>query len=130
MDTPVELKPRQPLETISDEWAGMRGRWILPPVGPRPEGWSDFVFSEWELEGGTWTDLHHHDEHNYVIEGELHVESEGTTVVARPGDTVTVRAGHLGSYSAPTYARMVAVYGPNPGEPDEHFSFVPHQAGE
>lgn len=123
MDTPVELTPKQPLEAIKEEWAGMRGRWIFPP---HPDGWSDFAFSEWELEAGTWTDLHHHDEVNFILEGELHVESEGTTIIARPGDTVTVKAGHLGSYSAPKYARMVAIYGPNPGKPDEHFSFTAH----
>ena len=125
MNAPVQLTPQQPLEATSSDWPGMRSRWIVPP---RPEGWSDFVFSEWELEAATWTDLHHHDELNFVVEGELEVESEGTTVVARPGDTVIVKAGHLGRYTAHTYARMVAVYGPNPGKPDEHFSFTPHSA--
>lgn len=124
MNQPVELTRRQPLEVSNPEWPGMRVRWIVPKVGPGEGTWSDFVFSEWELEAGTWTDLHHHDELNYVLEGELHVESEGVSVVAGPGDTVVVRAGHLGRYTAPQYARMAAVFGPNPGKPDEEASFV------
>jgi hypothetical protein len=34
--------------------------------------------------------------------------------VAGPGDTVVVPAGSKARYAAPTYARMLAVYCPNP----------------
>ena len=61
-----------------------------------------------------WTDHHPHDEVNYVLSGELHVTSDGETVVAGPGDTVRVPTGSTASYAAPTYARMLAIYGPNP----------------
>jgi mannose-6-phosphate isomerase-like protein (cupin superfamily) len=99
------------------EPTGSRCRWIL---GPPPEAWSDFVLSEWELERTGWSDLHPHDEINIVVEGELHVECEGETVVVGPRETVRVPAGKVGRYSAPVYARMIAVYGPNPtGAPTE-----------
>lgn len=108
------------LVALKNEWPGMRSRWI---ISPQTGGWGGFALSEWELERAAWTDLHHHDEVNVVVEGELHVECDGKTVVAKPGDSVRVRAGHLGRYSAPKYARMVAVYGPNQGEPDESFAY-------
>ena len=116
----VEKFPAEQMLPINDEWPGMRGRWMLPP---QEGGWSTFSLGEWELERAVWTDLHHHDELNVVVEGELHVESDGRTVVARPGDTVRVRAGSLGRYSAPVYARMIAVYGPNDGQADEAFAY-------
>ena len=53
-----------------------------------------------------------------VLEGELHVESGGVTVVASAGDTVTVPAGEVGRYWAPVHARMIAIYGPNPEADD------------
>lgn len=117
----VELMPSEPLVVVNPEWPGMRGRWIT--ATPSDQGWPDFILSEWELEGAAWTDLHHHDEVNLVVEGELQVECDGRTVVARPGDTVRVPAGRLGRYVAHRYARMVAVYGPNPGVADEAFSY-------
>lgn len=40
-----------------------------------------------------WTDHHPHTETNVVLDGRLHVESKGVTVVAGPGDTVQVPAG-------------------------------------
>lgn len=120
--TAVELWPRGKLHAERDEWPGMRSRWMVPP---QQGGWTDYAVSEWELEEAAWTDLHHHDEINLVLEGELHVESDGHTVVAGPGDTVRVAAGQLGHYRAPIYARMFAVYGPNPGLPDESFSYEP-----
>jgi quercetin dioxygenase-like cupin family protein len=61
-----------------------------------------------------WTDHHPHTETNVVLDGRLHVECQGVTVVAGPGDTVQVPAGRAGRYWAPEYARMLAVYGPNP----------------
>lgn len=88
-----------------------RGRWIYPP---EPGGWQDFVLSEWELEAVGTSDRHlDHSETNIVVEGELHVECRGRTVVAKPGDVVTVAAGELGRYWAPVYARMFAIYGPS-----------------
>ena len=104
------LTKRTPL-TSTKHGPGMRSRWIFEP---RPEGWNEFVLSEWELRAAGWSDLHPHTETNLVVEGELHVECGGETVVAAPGDTVTVPAGQVGRYWAPTYARMFAIYGPNP----------------
>lgn len=112
----AELRPSRP------DRPGMRSRWVIPPT---PGGWSGIALSQWELEGATWSDLHHHDEVNVILAGELHVESQGHTVVATEGDTVRVRAGHLGRYSAPRYARMIAIYGPNDGRPDEHAGYEP-----
>jgi mannose-6-phosphate isomerase-like protein (cupin superfamily) len=90
---------------------GSRCRWLLEPP---PESWSGYILSEWELEGTGWSDRHPHDETNIVVEGELHVECDGQTVVVGPRGTVRVPAGKLGRYSAPVYARMFAIYGPNP----------------
>lgn len=88
-----------------------KSRWFTdPPL----DTWTNPIISEWELTGEAWTDKHAHDEFNYVIEGQLFVESNGFTVEANPGDMVRVAAGNIGRYSAPVYARMLAVYGPNP----------------
>ena len=89
----------------------MRSRWVLEPAG---QAWDGFALSEWELTGAGWSDQHPHSETNIVVEGELHVEAGGVTVVAGAGDTVTVPAGQVGRYWAPVHARMVAIYGPNP----------------
>lgn len=87
------------------------------------------MLSEWELQAAGWTDLHPHTETNLVIEGELHVECGGVTVVASTGDTVTVPAGQVGRYWAPNYARMFAIYGPNPDalptQEGEHWRLAP-----
>lgn len=72
------------------------------------------VLMEWELRAGEFSDEHPHDEFNVVIEGELHVDSDGETVVAGVGDTVRVIAGSIGTYRAPVYARMLLVYDHNP----------------
>ncbi len=117
---PVRLLPSAPLNVKRPDWPGMRSRWIVPPV---PGGWAGFALSEWELHAATWSDLHHHDEYNLVLEGELHVTSGGHTRIARAGDTVVVAAGNLGRYSAPVFARMIAVYGPNPGLSDEEAGY-------
>jgi len=105
------IYPASPLAASVSGAPRMKSRWIMPPAA---EGWTNFVLSEWELRAAGWTDYHPHDETNVVIEGELHVESGGTTVVLRPGDTARVLAGQVGSYWAPVYARMIGVYGPNP----------------
>jgi ethanolamine utilization protein EutQ (cupin superfamily) len=81
-------------------------------TGRRAVG-TDVVLGEWTLERAAWTDLHHHEELNYVIEGELHVTYDGDTYVAHAGDVVIVPAGHRARYEAPAFARMVFVYGPS-----------------
>ena len=86
-------------------------RWVLEPSS---EAWHGFALSEWELTAAGWSDRHPHSETNIVLAGELYVESGGVTVVATAGDTVTVPAGQVGRYWAPSYARMMAIYGPNP----------------
>jgi hypothetical protein len=107
----LDYVPAAELVSERGEPAGSACRWLL---GPPPERWTDVVLSEWELRGIGWSDLHPHDEINIVVEGELHVECEGQTVVVGPRGTVRVPAGKLGRYSAPIYARMFAIYGPNP----------------
>ena len=104
----VELIPNVPLTHRDDL---MPGRGIIRTPGP---AWSGFQLMEWELTAAEWTDRHPHDEVNYVLAGELHVESDGESVVAGPGDTVVVPAGAKATYAAPAYARMLAIYGPNP----------------
>jgi len=89
-------------------------RTIMPPV---QSGWSEPVLFEWELTSESWTDQHPHSEYNFVIEGQLFVESGGVTVEAQAGDVVRVPARAVGRYWAPTYARLLAIYGPNKGEP-------------
>lgn len=115
-----ELIPATDLEPLRGP--RMRSRWIK---APKPEGWSDFALAEWELRAAGWSDKHPHTETNVVIEGELHVScDDGTTVIARQGDTVTVPAGATGRYWAPDYARMIVVYGPNPdAEETDRFDY-------
>ena len=76
--------------------------------------WVDVAIHEWELEGEGWEDLHPHDETTYLLAGELVIECEGDSVTLHPGDAAVVRGGHLGRYLAHGYARMLAIYGPNP----------------
>jgi len=52
-------------------------RVIMPPV---QSGWSEPALFEWELTAESWTDEHPHSEYNFVIEGQLFVESGGVTV--------------------------------------------------
>lgn len=117
----VELRPSSTLKTLSPKWPGMRTRWIIPPTSKGRR--STFALAEWELEKAIWTDLHHHDEVNVVVEGELKVTVGNETVIARSGDMVRVAAGQLGRYSAPSYARMIGIYGPSSGKPDECFAY-------
>jgi ethanolamine utilization protein EutQ (cupin superfamily) len=90
---------------------GMASRRIF---GSTDGSWARPVFMEWELTGAAWTDLHPHDEFNFVLEGELHVHSDGVTVVAGVGDLVRVVAHTTARYVAPVHARMLAVYDHNP----------------
>ena len=97
-----------------------RCRVIMPPV---PGGWSEPALFEWELTAESWTDEHPHSEYNYVMEGQLFVESGGVTVTAQAGDVVKVPAGAVGRYWAPTYARMLAIYGPSNGSPSRVLAY-------
>jgi len=89
-------------------------RTIVPPA---PGGWTEPAIFEWELTAESWTDQHPHTEYNFVIEGQLFVESDGVTVEAHAGDLVRVPPGAVGRYWATKYARLLAVYGPSSGEP-------------
>ena len=89
-------------------------RVIVPPL---QGGWSEPALFEWELTAESWTDEHPHCEYNFVIEGQLFVECGGVTVEAQTGDVVRVPAGAVGRYSAPKYARLLAIYGPSKGGP-------------
>ena len=95
-------------------------RVIIPPL---QGGWSEPALFEWELTAESWTDEHPHTEYNYVIEGELFVESGGETVEAQQGDLVRVPAGTAAKYWAPKYARLLAIYGPSPGGPSERLGY-------
>jgi mannose-6-phosphate isomerase-like protein (cupin superfamily) len=107
--TPI-LVPHTAL-TSGDDRPGMSSRWVHRPD---PAGWEEPAISEWELRAAGWADLHPHTETNFVLEGQLFVQCGDVTVVANKGGTVTVPAGHVGRYWAPVYARMIAIYGPNP----------------
>jgi quercetin dioxygenase-like cupin family protein len=99
----------------------MRARWIVPPTR---DGWKSTAISEWELTRAGFSDRHPHDESAFVLEGELHVEVDGQTVIARAGDYVTVPASTTGRYWAPQYAKMLGIYGPNPdGLQSEYYDY-------
>jgi uncharacterized cupin superfamily protein len=109
---PADAVPRlYPSADMEQEHPGQRGRWVIPPA---PGGWTGVVVGEWELTGAGWEDVHPNPEANYIVDGELHVESGGVTVVARKADVVQVPGGIVGKYWAPNYARIVAFHGPNP----------------
>ena len=94
----------------------------------------DLIVGQWSLTAAAWTDRHQHEEVNYVLEGELHVECEGVTRVVRPGEAVLVDAGSIARYSAPVYARMLYVYGPSPdgnhGATDTRYEALPAPPNE
>jgi ethanolamine utilization protein EutQ (cupin superfamily) len=73
----------------------------------------ELMIGEWSLTAAAWTDRHQHEETNWVLEGELHVTCDGRHEVAAAGSAVIVPAGSLARYEAPTYARMLFVYGPS-----------------
>lgn len=89
-------------------------RFIIPPPAG---GWSEPALFEWELRAESWADRHPHTEYNFVVEGQLFVESGGVTVEAHAGDVVRVPRGAAGRYWTPTYARLIGIYGPSDGEP-------------
>jgi len=99
----------------------LKCRAIIPPV---EGGWSEPVLYEWELRAESWADQHPHSEYNFVIEGRLFVESGGVTVEAQAGDLIHVPAGAVGRYWAPEYARLLAIYGPNKGEPSRSLGYA------
>jgi mannose-6-phosphate isomerase-like protein (cupin superfamily) len=112
-----------PTKYSRTDWSGHdnpKCRVIIPPV---KGGWSEPALFEWELTAESWTDEHPHSEYNFVIEGQLFVESGGVTVEARAGDVVRVPAGAAGKYSAPKYARLLAIYGPSPGGASRKLSY-------
>ncbi|WP_321180709.1 cupin domain-containing protein [Mycobacterium sp. UM_WWY] len=113
----IDSWPAKPMEALKVEWPRMRCRFInADPVG----AWNDFILSEWELESCGWEDFHPHTETAFVVEGELHIECDGESVILGPGDSARVNAGRTGRYSAPVYARMLATYGPNPDGMESH----------
>lgn len=114
---PIDFWPAMSMKVMKDEWPRLRCRFINSlPVG----SWDEFILSEWELEACGWEDFHPHSETNFVLEGELHVETEGHTVILGPGDSARVNPGQLGRYWAPVYARMITTYGPNPEGVESH----------
>ena len=77
-----------------DDGHGQRGGGGRPGSASGPEAYGEHVaIGEWSLTRAAWSDLHHHEELNYVLEGELHVTYDDQTFVARPGDVVMVPAG-------------------------------------
>jgi mannose-6-phosphate isomerase-like protein (cupin superfamily) len=83
-------------------------------IAPAQGASSEPAMFEWELTAASWADRHPHSEYNFVIEGQLFVESGGVTVEANAGDVVRVPAGAAGRYWTPNYARLIAIYGPSP----------------
>lgn len=113
----IDFWAAKPLDALGGDYGRLRCRFINShPVG----SWDDFVLSEWTLDSCAWEDFHPHSETAFVLEGELHIESQGKTVVLRPGDSARVNPGRLGRYWAPVYARMITIYGPNPEGLESH----------
>ena len=93
-------------------------------VAAPEQGWTHVPLGEWELaDGAGFGDCHPHEELNVVLDGLLVVECDGGRVEAGPGNVVRVPAGTPAYYSAPSYARMLFVYGANPaGLPSTTFT--------
>ena len=87
-----------------------RGHFLVSSSG---DDWTGVQIAEWELRAEEWVDRHPHDEYNFVLEGTLIVSCDGETVEAPVGSLVHTPAGSTGRYSAPSYARMLGIYGPN-----------------
>jgi mannose-6-phosphate isomerase-like protein (cupin superfamily) len=105
---PPELYPAGPLTALPDRPHSHAF------IAPTPAGWTQVALMEWELTAESWSDEHPHDEYNYVLDGLLLVTCDGQTVEVPAGSVVRVPAGTTGHYAAPTHARMLAIYGPNP----------------
>jgi len=105
---------------FDEDRSGPKCRAIIPPT---KGGWSEPALFEWELRAEAWTDEHPHSEYNFVIEGQLFVESGGVTVEARAGDVVRVPPRAAGRYWSPTYARLLSIYGPSQGEPSKRLGY-------
>jgi len=103
--------PDAPLTRDESKAAEPRHRWVNYPS---PEGWIEPVLSFWELTGEAWTDHHAQIEWDYIIEGQLFLEVDGVEMEFNKGDIARIPPGKLGRYRAPVYAKMLAVYGPNP----------------
>ncbi|GAB2843205.1 hypothetical protein GCM10022221_48100 [Actinocorallia aurea] len=96
-------------------------------IPPSAAGRAGVAVTEWELRAQVFADAHAHVELNYVLEGVLHVTCGDVTVVGVAGDLIEVPPGVPGTYAAPDYARMLAVYGPNPqGVPGRLLGFAPY----
>jgi quercetin dioxygenase-like cupin family protein len=110
---PAELFPRR--AELSDQPS-----YCFDIIAAPPEGWPDLAMGEWELRGDEVGDQHPHVEVTYVLEGRLVVDCDGERLAAGPGDVVRVPRGRAAYYSAPDYARMLFIYGPNPdGAPSQ-----------
>ena len=113
----IDFWPAEPMKALKGDWGRLSCRFInAHPTG----AWNDFILSEWELKACAWEDFHPHSETAFVLEGELHIESQGKTVILKPGDSARVNPGGIGRYWAPVYARMVTIYGPNPDGEESH----------
>ncbi len=113
----IDFWPAETMAPLDIGGPRLRCRFInARPTSP----WDEFILSEWELEACAWEDFHPHSETNFVMEGELHIESQGKTVILKPGDAARVNPGGVGRYWAPVYSRMVTVYGPNPEGLESH----------
>ena len=113
----IDFWPAEPMKALKGDWGRLSCRFInAHPTG----AWNDFILSEWELTACAWEDFHPHSETAFVLEGELHIESQGKTVILKPGDSARVNPGGIGRYSAPVYARMFTIYGPNPDGVESH----------
>jgi mannose-6-phosphate isomerase-like protein (cupin superfamily) len=104
-----------PTKYSRTDWSGRDAPKCRVITPTEPGGRSEPALFEWELTAESWTDEHPHSEYNFVIEGQLFVESGGVTVEAQTGDVVRVPAGTVGKYWAPKYARLLAIYGPSEG---------------
>jgi len=93
-------------------------------IAPLKDGWPEIAMFEWELSSESWTDRHPHSEYNFVIEGHLFVQSGGVTVEARTGDVVKVPKDATGKYWTPSYARLLAIYGPSNGGASERLGYA------
>ncbi|MDJ0339062.1 cupin domain-containing protein [Cryobacterium sp. PH31-O1] len=113
----LDYWPTKLMTPMKDEWPRLRCRFInADPVG----AWDDVILSEWELEACGWEDFHPHTETNFLLQGELHIETDGKTVILKPGDSARVNPGRTGRYWAPVYAHMFTIYGPNPQGLESH----------